>query len=48
MIDVEALLDAASGHVAVGESQEAVVLYRQCVAAEPQNFDAWRIRWAWR
>lgn len=41
MIDVEALLDEASGHVAVGELQEAIVLYRQCVAAEPQNFDAW-------
>jgi Flp pilus assembly protein TadD len=41
MIDVEALLDEASGHVAVGELTEAIVLYRQCVAADPQNFDAW-------
>ena len=41
MIDVEALLDEASGHVAVGELSEAIVLFRQCVAADPQNFDAW-------
>jgi Flp pilus assembly protein TadD len=41
MIDVEALLDEASGHVAVGELTEAIVLYRQCVAADPQNFEAW-------
>jgi len=41
MIDVEALLDVASGHVAVGELTEAIVLYRQCVAADPQNFEAW-------
>lgn len=41
MIDVEALLDEASGHVAVGELSEAIALYRQCVEADPQNFDAW-------
>jgi predicted Zn-dependent protease len=41
MIDVEALLDEASGHVAVGELPEAIALYRQCVAADAQNFDAW-------
>ena len=41
MIDVEALLDEASGHVAVGELMEAIALYRQCVAADPQSFDAW-------
>lgn len=41
MIDVEALLDEASGHVAVGELAEAIALYRQCVAAAPDHFDAW-------
>ena len=41
MIDVEALLDEASGHVAIGELPEAIVLYRRCVEADPQSFDAW-------
>ena len=35
------LLDEASGHVAVGELEEAVALYRRCVALDAQSFDAW-------
>lgn len=40
-MELEALLDEASGHVAVGELDEAVALYRRCVALDPQCFDAW-------
>ena len=40
-MDIETLLDDASGHVAVGELEEAVKVYRQCVALDAQNFDAW-------
>lgn len=35
------LLDEASGHVAIGELDEAVALYRRCAALDPQSFDAW-------
>ncbi|MCE9520006.1 MAG: tetratricopeptide repeat protein [Verrucomicrobia bacterium] len=37
----DALYDDASGHVAIGEMEEAVVLYRQCVALDPQFADGW-------
>ncbi len=36
------LFDEASGHLAVGELAEAVALYRQCVALDPQFFDGWQ------
>lgn len=39
--EIEALLDDASGHVAVGDLEAAVAVYRQCVALDPQHFDAW-------
>lgn len=35
------LFDDANGHLAVGEMEEAVVLYRRCVALDPEYFDAW-------
>lgn len=38
---LEDLLDEASGHVAVGELEAAVAIYRRCVELDPQNFDAW-------
>ena len=41
MADVQALFDAATGHLAVGEFDEAVALYRRCVALEPEFFDGW-------
>ena len=37
----DALFDDASGHVATGEIEEAVVLYRRCVALDPQFADGW-------
>lgn len=41
MTSIDELMDEASGHVAVGELEEAIALYRQCVAQDPQCFDAW-------
>ena len=41
MAQIEDLLDEASGHVAMGELDEAVLLYRQATALEPNHFDAW-------
>ena len=38
---VEDLFDEASGHVALGELEEAVALYRRCVALDPQFADGW-------
>lgn len=35
------LFDDASGMVAVGELEEAVGLYRRCVALDPQFFEGW-------
>lgn len=33
--------DDANGHLAVGEMDEAVTLYRRAVALDPSFFDAW-------
>ncbi len=41
MSDSAELFDDANGHLAVGELEEAVALYRKCVAMEPEFFDAW-------
>ena len=38
---IDTLFDDANGHLAVGEIEEAVVLYRKCVAADPNFFDGW-------
>jgi predicted Zn-dependent protease len=37
----DALFDRASGHIALGEIDEAVELYRQCVALDSQFADGW-------
>ncbi len=39
--DLQETFDEASGHLAVGELEEATVLYRKCVALDPQHFDSW-------
>ncbi len=39
--DRDYLYDEASGLVAVGEIEEAVLLYRRCVELDPQFFDGW-------
>ena len=40
-MNLDDLLDEASGHVALGELEEAVRAYRRCVELDPQCFDAW-------
>lgn len=35
------LFDEANGHLALGEMDEAVALYRRCVEIDPDCFDAW-------
>ena len=37
----DALFDDASGHIALGEIEQAVPLYRRCVELDPQFFDGW-------
>jgi predicted Zn-dependent protease len=39
--DLQNLCDAANGHLAVGEFEEAIALYRNCVALDPGFFDGW-------
>ena len=39
--DIQNLFDDANGHLAVGEFEEAVALYRRCVALDPDFFDGW-------
>ena len=39
--EIEALFDEASGDIAVGDLDAAVVKYRRCVEAAPGYFDAW-------
>lgn len=39
--ELEALFDEANGHLAIGELDEAVALYRRCVELDPQFFDGW-------
>lgn len=39
--EISNLFDDANGHLAVGEMDEAIVLYRQCVALDPAFFDGW-------
>ena len=41
MTEAEQLFDDANGHLAVGEFEEAISLYRRCVELDPQFFDAW-------
>ena len=39
--DRQNLFDEANGHLAVGEFEEAIALYRNCVALDPGFFDGW-------
>lgn len=39
--DLQNLFDDANGHLAVGELDDAIVLYRKCVETDPAYFDAW-------
>lgn len=41
MLALENLFDDANGHFAIGEIDEAIALYRQCVALDPGFFDGW-------
>ena len=39
--EIQNLFDEANGHLAVGEFDEAIALYRRCVAVDPEFFDGW-------
>lgn len=39
--DLQILFDDANGHLALGELEEAIVLYRRCVELDPAFFDGW-------
>ena len=39
--DLQDLFDDANGHLALGEFEEAVALYRRCVAMDAEFFDGW-------
>jgi len=39
--ELQDLFDEANGHLAMGEMDEAVALYRRCVEMTPDFFDGW-------
>ncbi len=39
--DIETLFDDANGHLAVGDFDKAIPLYRKCVEIDPEFFDGW-------
>jgi predicted Zn-dependent protease len=39
--ELQELFDDANGHLALGELDEAVALYRRCVELDPAFFDGW-------
>ena len=39
--DLQDLFDEANGHLAVGEFDEAIAIYRRCVALDSNFFDGW-------
>lgn len=41
MNELDTLFDDANGHLAVGEIEEAIGLYRRCVELDPDFFDGW-------
>ncbi|MDP3850287.1 MAG: tetratricopeptide repeat protein [Luteolibacter sp.] len=41
MADLQAIFDDANGHLALGELDEAIALYRRCVELDPAFFDGW-------
>jgi tetratricopeptide (TPR) repeat protein len=42
--DLESLLDDASGHLAVGELDEAFTCYDQCTRLNPNHFESWHAK----
>ncbi|MBX7210279.1 MAG: tetratricopeptide repeat protein [Verrucomicrobiaceae bacterium] len=38
---IEAFFDDASGHLATGDIEAAIPLYRKCVELDPEFFDGW-------
>lgn len=38
---VDEIFDRANGHMALGEFEIALPIYRQCVAQDPSFFDGW-------
>jgi tetratricopeptide (TPR) repeat protein len=38
---VQELFDDANGHLALGELEQAIALYRRCVELQPGFFDGW-------
>ena len=38
---IQEIFDDASGHLALGELDEAAALYRKCVEIDPAHFDSW-------
>lgn len=41
MSEIDPVFDDANGHLAVGEIDEAIILYRRCVELDPDFFDGW-------
>ena len=39
--DLQDTFDDASGHLALGELDDATALYRKCVGLDPSHFDSW-------
>ncbi|WP_411826598.1 tetratricopeptide repeat protein [Luteolibacter sp. AS25] len=39
--ELQDLFDDASGHLALGEMEEAAALYKKCVELDPTHFDSW-------
>jgi len=39
--DLQDGFDDANGYLAVGEFEDAIALYRRCVALDPEFFDGW-------
>lgn len=42
--DLESLLDEASGHLAIGELDQAFACYDRCTQIEPDHFEAWHAK----
>ena len=40
-MDLEELFDEGNAHLAMGELEEAVGMYRRCVELDPAYFDGW-------
>lgn len=38
---IDEWFDQANGHLALGELDEAIALYRRCVGSDPTFFDGW-------